>query len=149
MYARLQFGLVIVLLLFSIDANARDTRHRFPISDVVNNPEYSQRLRGVSFYFGDQPHPKIEKSYGEWKTNKKTNAFKKTDEFACQWAMLSALLSLHKRAIDLGGNAVIGIKSNYKNQVFESEEHYECGAGALMAGVAFKGVVVELPQSNQ
>lgn len=145
MSLRLKIGLILIAIFFAIDANARDTRHRYPISDVMNNSEYAQRLQGVKFYFGDQPYPASERNFGEWKTNKKTNAFNKTDEFACQWAMLSALLSLHKRALDLGGNAVIGITSNYKNQVFSSEEFYECGAGALMAGVAFKGIIVKLP----
>ena len=140
---KLNLVISIVLCCFmTAELEARDTRHRYLISEVMNNPEYAARLEGVTFYFGEQAHPETLEDFGEWPTNKKTNAFGKTDQFACQWAMLSALLSLHQRAISLGANAVINIRSNYKNQEFVSETHFECGAGAVMAGVAFKGTIV-------
>jgi len=131
-------------LLALAGAEARDTRLEFPVKDVLDNPEYAARLQGVQFFFGDQPHPAVAQDFGEWKTNKKTNAFGKSDEFACQWAMLSALLSLHQRALALGGDAVVDIRSNYKNEEFSSQVDYRCVAGGLMAGVAFKGTVVKL-----
>lgn len=136
--------LAALFLLTAADAHARDTRQQFPVAEVLNNPEYAAQLEGVQFFFADQAHPEVAQDFGEWKTNKKTNAFGKSDEFACQWAMLSALLSLHQRALGLGGDAVIGIQSNYKNKEFSSQTQYECGAGGLMAGVAFKGHVVKL-----
>jgi hypothetical protein len=140
----LLIGLSVALLLIAVGLEARDTRHRLPISEVLNNSEYAQRLEGVQFFFADQAHPAVAQDFGEWSTNKKTNAFGKSDEFACQWVMLSALLSLHQRALGLGGNAVVDIRSNYKNREFASETEYECGAGAIMAGVALKGTVVRL-----
>ena len=133
-----------VLLLAAASAEARDTRHKLPVSGVLENPEYAQRLEGVQFFFAGQSHPEVAQDFGEYRTNKKTNAFNKTDEFACQWAMLSALLSLHQRALSLGADAVVDIRSNYKNQEFASETEFECGAGGLMAGVALKGTVVRL-----
>jgi hypothetical protein len=140
---KLSFVILTVLCCFvSTELEARDTRHKYLISEVTDNPEYATRLKGVDFYFSEQPHPGVLEDFGEWPTNKKTNAFGKSDEFACQWAMLSALLSLHQRALSLGANAVINIRSNYKNQEFMSETHFECGAGALMAGVALKGTIV-------
>lgn len=141
------FALVLLAALFmltAVDAHARDTHHQLPLAEVLGNPEYASQLQGVQFFFADQAHPAVAQDFGEWKTNKKTNAFGKSDEFACQWVMLSALLSLHQRALDLGGDAVIDIRSNYKNKEFSSQTHYECGAGAVMAGVALKGTVVKL-----
>ena len=137
--------LLFVSLGWSLDASARDTRHQFPISDVLNNAEWASQLEGVSFYFGEQSHPTVVKSFGEDRTNKKTNAFNKTDEEACRWVMLSALKQLKARADQLGANAVINIISNYKNNQKSSETEYTCGAGGLMAGVALIGefVVVE------
>jgi uncharacterized protein YbjQ (UPF0145 family) len=140
-------ALVLFAALFMFSAahvQARDTRHQLPLADVLRNPEYASQLQGVQFFFADQQHPAVAQNFGEWKTNKKTNAFGKSDEFACQWAMLSALLQLHQRALDLGGDAVIDIRSNYKNREFSSQTHFECGAGGLMAGVALKGTVVKL-----
>ena len=43
-----------------------------------------------------------------------------------------------------GGNAVINIKSYYKKNEVSSAGEYECGAGAMVSGVAFKGEVVKL-----
>ncbi len=123
---------------------ARDTRHQYSIADVMKKPENVSQLEGVAFYFGDQGHPSIKNNHGEFRTNKKTNAFNKSDLVACQWVMMSALLQLHKRAQSLGANAVINIKSNYKSQIVSSETEFTCGAGATVAGVALIGTVVEL-----
>ncbi len=98
----------------------------------------------IKLYFGAQKHPRIDRDIGEWKTNKKTNGFNKSDKEACDWTFLSAILELQERAQKEGGNAVVGIKSNYKSIVRSSETEYMCGSGALMSGVALKGRVVKL-----
>jgi uncharacterized protein YbjQ (UPF0145 family) len=136
--------LSISTILLAADASARDTIHRLPVADVLNDAEYAQRLEGVSFYFGSQPHPEIVENFGEGRTNKKTNAFNKTDEEACRWVMLSALLQLKERAQSLGANAVVNIRSNYRNNETSSDTEYTCGAGAIMAGVALIGTFVTL-----
>jgi uncharacterized protein YbjQ (UPF0145 family) len=132
----------LLLPLVATEASARDTIKQWPISDVLNNPEYAERLKGVSFYFGDQSHPPIVENFGEFGTNKKTNGFNKSDEEACQWVMLSALLQLRERAQSLGANAVVDIRSNYKNNEISSGTEYTCGSGALMSGVALIGTFV-------
>jgi len=138
--------LIFTTLFFFATSNAlaRNTLHQYSIADVMENPGNISQLEGISFYFGDQYHPSVKKKYGEFNTNKKTNAFNKSDLKACQWVMMSALLQLHKRAQSLGANAVINIKSNYKNNEVSSNTKYTCGAGATMAGVALIGTVVEL-----
>jgi hypothetical protein len=136
--------LAVSLLFAGSDALARDTLHQYGIADVMEKPENANRLEGVSFYFGEQDHPPIKKNLGEFNTNKKTNAFGKSDLKACQWVMMSALLQLHKRAQSLGADAVINIKSNYKNREVSSETNYTCGAGTTVAGVALIGTVVVL-----
>jgi uncharacterized protein YbjQ (UPF0145 family) len=98
----------------------------------------------VGLYFAGQHHPSVAKSYGEFATNKKTNAFGKSDEKACQHVFLSAVIELQERARKEGGNAVINIKSNYRNEERASATEYTCGAGAVIAGVALKGDVVTL-----
>jgi len=40
---------------------------------------------------------------------------------------------------------VVKIKSVYRGADLSSETEYECGAGALMGGVALQGEVVKLP----
>lgn len=124
--------------LVTIDAQARDTRHKFDVAPVLE--KYADRLEGVAFYFGNTA-PKATRTMGEFQSNKKTNAFNKSDQKACEWALLSALLSFKQRALNEGGNAVVAMWSNYKKNRFESDTQFECGAGGLMAGVTIKGTV--------
>jgi len=130
----------------AVPAAARDTHHMFPVQPALSTPAALEKLdKGVKLFFGNQKHPKAATDFGEWATNKKTNAFNKSDREACEWVFLSAVLELQERARKQGGNAVINIKSNYKNIETVSDTEYMCGAGALMAGVALKGTVVKLP----
>jgi len=139
-----RLALAAAMLMASATTGARDDVGSYPLADVLGNPEYAGRLEGVQFFFGDQPHPPIERTIGEFQSNKKTNAVGKSDKQACEWAFLSALLSFHQRALSEGGNAVVNIKGYYKKQPFSSQTEFQCGAGATMAGVTIKGTVVKL-----
>ncbi|WP_071332726.1 excinuclease ABC subunit A [Burkholderia contaminans] len=124
-------------------AHARDTIGNYPITDALKSGD-GKLDEGVALYFGDQSPTGIVKSYGSFATNKKTNAFGKSDEEACRHVFLSAVIELQARARKEGGNAVIGIKSNYRNVSRSSTTEYTCGAGAVVAGVALTGEVVTL-----
>lgn len=133
------------LLVLISAVEARDTRLRLPIKDALATTEARVRIHdGVKLYFGSQAHPKPSKSFGTVTTNKKTNFFNKSDKEGCEWAFLSAMLSLQERAQRDGGDAVINIKSIYRGGNLSSETEYECGAGAVVGGVSFQGEVVKL-----
>lgn len=138
--------LTATLVIFSLPQQtfSRDDRLVFPIGDALSTPEAKDKLKGIDFYFGNQKHPEVLEDFGEFNTNKKTNAFAKSDKKACEWVFLSALLQLQERARNLNANAVINIKSNYKHREYASETEFECGAGHIMAGVALKGRIVKL-----
>lgn len=124
---------------------ARDTVHAYPVADALKLGEGAEIVGDdVKLYFAGQPHPAASKSFGEFATNKKTNAFGKSDEVACRHVFLSAVLELQERARKEGGNAVINIRSNYRNNETSSATDYTCGAGAVIAGVALKGDVVRI-----
>jgi uncharacterized membrane protein len=145
MYIRLIALVLAVTFMVAVpEAWARNTIHQYSIREVMEKPENASRLKGVSFYFGEEAHPRIKADYGEFRTNKKTNAFNKSDLEACQWVMMSALLQLHQRALSMGANAVVNVKSNYKDVEVSSETEYTCGAGTTVAGVALIGTVVVL-----
>ena len=132
--------------LYSVSAFARDTTHHFSIADAMASSDFREKLNpDIRFFFGEQSYPAPTSQKGEFITNKKTNAFAKSDLRACEWVLLSALLSLQERALLEGGNAVVDIISFYKRNEFSSESKYECHAGTVMAGVALKGRVVTLP----
>ncbi|MGQ2964388.1 excinuclease ABC subunit A [Methylophilus sp.] len=137
--------LCIASLILVSHAQARDDRKMYPIADALASDQAKGKLDpSISLQFGNQKTAAIEKEFGEWKTNKKTNGFNKTDQVACEWTFLSALLELQERARKEGGNAVVRIKSNYKDIETVSDTEYMCGSGALMSGVALKGTVVKL-----
>ena len=137
--------LTISLFAISSQAYSRDTKHMLSIQEAMESANFKEKLDpSISFYFGKQSHPKTIKSFGTFPTNKKTNSLNKSDEGACQWVLLSALLALQKRAINEGANAVVDIVSYYKRNTFSSETEYECHAGTIMSGVALSGTVVKL-----
>jgi hypothetical protein len=138
--------LMAILALASTSVLARDDRLNFPIQEALQKGQsFKDKLDPeIRLYFGSQKTPGVEKRIGEWTSNKKTNAANKSDHDACDIAFLTAAIALQQRARKEGGNAVINIKSVYKNDNVESATEYLCGAGAIMAGVALRGTVVTL-----
>ena len=137
---------VTALLLTVSVAGARDTHQKFPLEPALAKAQASGKLApGIKLFFGTQKYPKPTSQLGSTRTNKKTNFFNKTDVEGCEWAFLSAMISLTEYAQRVGGNAIVNIRSNYKNIEFSSETEYECGAGNVTGGTAFVGDVVKLP----
>ncbi len=136
-----------MLLLGFSTGHARDELVRFSIEEAMAIPDAEAKLgAGIRFFFGDQEHPDVERQIGTYTSNKKTNAFGKSDRKACNRAFLSAMISLQERAIAEGGNAVVNIRSYYKSNEYTSPTEFECGAGGVVAGVALRGDVVKLAE---
>lgn len=135
----------IAIGLCAGDALARDDIKEFSIADALAT-EQAKSILGdnVKFYFGNQAHGAVNKKFGEYGSNKKTNAFGKSSRQACEWAFLSALKSLREKAERQGANAVVNIRSNYKSNTTSSNETFKCGSGAVVAGVALLGETVEI-----
>lgn len=138
-------ALVATFVLPATGAVARDTEHMYSYEEMLGREDAKMKLdQGIRFYFGDEAHPAIERKLGTYVSNKKTNALNKSDDRACEWAFLSAILSLQQRAIREGGDAVVNIQSYYKKNVINSATEFECHAGVFVAGVALRGTVVKL-----
>ena len=136
---------IAMIVAFAFPAVARDTRHMYSYEESLASDEAKEKLdQGIQFFFGDQKHPEVERKLGTYVANKKTNALNKSDERGCKWAFLSAMISLQKRAVREGGDAVVDIQSYYKKNVIDSDTEYECGAGVFVTGVALRGTVVKL-----
>jgi uncharacterized protein YbjQ (UPF0145 family) len=126
-------------------AEARDTVLHLPFKDLFEDAQYRARLGSdVAFYFGNQAVPGTPQGLAEVVTNRKTNSFGKPDVEACRWAALAALLQLAERARELGGDAVVDVRSFYKKVEFVSDTDYECHAGGIVAGLALKARIVKL-----
>jgi uncharacterized protein YbjQ (UPF0145 family) len=125
--------------------HAADDRRLMPIAAALAANDAPSHLGdSVKFYFGQQSVSNIAEELGQDKTSQKTNSFGKSAEQACNWAFLSAMIRLQKRAEQLGADAVVNIVSNYKNVEMSSEQEFECHVGTLMTGVALKGDFVRL-----
>ncbi|MEB8056658.1 excinuclease [Pseudomonas fulva] len=122
-------------------SQARDTALYLPFEKVVQQMLAEKKLDGsVKFYLaGVKPRGKVTVISPNSVTNKKTNAFNKSDEAACEWALQYALLTLQDAARKANANAVTNIASYYKRNERKDASTYECHAGAVIAGVALKG----------
>lgn len=128
-------------------AHARDTKYLLPIAAALEVKDAKDKLDGsIKFFFGNQETPKVLTKLGTDVTNQKTNAVGKSDERACNWVFLSAMIQLEKRAKQLGANAVVNIVSYYQKNVMSSPTEFECHAGAIMAGVALRGEFVKIAE---
>ncbi|MBR9772171.1 excinuclease ATPase subunit [Halomonas litopenaei] len=140
----LALTLLVAGLGAAASAQARDTPYFLPIQEALATPAAQEKLDpNIRLVFADAGG-NVSQDFGEVVTSRKTNAFNKTDEEACRWVMLSALIALQDSARQQGGNAVVNIESFYDRNARASTSEYECHAGALMAGVALKGDVVTL-----
>jgi hypothetical protein len=137
---------VTLLLAFAAPAAARDERMLFEIERALAGPEGKDRFDDtVQFYWGDRRYPQPAESYGIHTTARRVFAPVYTDEVACQQAFIEALAALRDATKAKGGNAVVDIKSIYKNREFRSESQFECRAGYLSTGVSLEGRLVKLP----
>ncbi|MDB5768569.1 MAG: excinuclease ATPase subunit [Collimonas fungivorans] len=135
------------MLLSAVPALAADRTVMLPVAGALADNDAKNRLGdSVRFYFGNQPTPKVLNKLDGGKTSQKTNAFGKSDEKACNWVFLSAMLNLQKRAQEAGANAVVNIVSNYNNVEHASATEFECHVGAIMAGVALKGEFAKIAE---
>ena len=123
------------------------SKYLLPIATALEAKDAKEKLDGsVKFFFGNQESPKILNKFGTDVTNQKTNSLGKSDEKACNWVFLSAMIQLEKRAKKLGANAIVNIVSYYQKNVMSSPKEFECHAGAVIAGVALRGEFVTIAE---
>jgi len=136
----------LVLLAAAPQAYAADRRVEIPFADVLNSPEAKEAgIDGsVRFYLAGQSTPGVAQRLGEDISNKKSNAFAKSDHTSCQRAMLSVLKAFQESAKRKGANAVIDFVSFYKRNEERSATNFVCYAGGIMAAVTMKGTYAKV-----
>ncbi len=138
-------GTLIALCSLPGVSHARDTTLHLDFDSVVQQATQAGRLdSSVKFYLAGEQVPGNATRLNDAVTNKKTNAFNKSDEEACTWVLQSALIALQDAARRAGANAVVDIVSYYKRNEFSHPQNYECHAGAFVAGVALKGKIANV-----
>lgn len=99
----------------------------------------------VKFYLaGNTPAGKVTVINDNVTSSRKTNAFGKSTQETCDWAMQSVLIALQSSARSARANAVVDIVSNYSNVVHSDPQNFECHKGFLMSGVALKAKLAKV-----
>lgn len=144
---RILIGCLLMVVFSFVPAFGADSIVKYPVKESLEIEKVKALFDdSIAFYWGAESHPAVSKKYGTFKTSKRTNGFMKDRSQACGWAMASALVALRDRAEREGGNAVINIVSNIKDNEDSSETAYTCLAGSVMVNVALKGTVVTLAE---
>lgn len=141
-FARLSIA-IFAGLAFAVPVHAADVILELPVADARAS-SHATALLDIPFFMVGEKHPAVASKIGEWPTSQRTNALTKAKSDACNRVFISAILVLQKRAQAEGGNAIIDVRSNLKNQPFDSATNFKCAAGTLMSNVALKGTVVKL-----
>lgn len=118
--------------------------HDLSVKEARDSELGQEKLLDVPFYMAGQKHGSVKKDYGVFTANRRTNAFGKSDEEACKIAFLSAVIALQQRANELGGTAVVDVKSITKHDDLTSASKYRCAAGGVIANVVLTGRVVRI-----
>ena len=129
-------------------ALAEDKLAKYPVdAALAKGQSYHSKLDpAIKLAFGAPP-PAAAKTIAQADSgHKRTNAFNKPEQEACDIAFISAAVSLQQYARRMGGNAVVNITSYFKSDQLASASEYMCGAGFLMTAVGLRGTVVTLEQ---
>ena len=140
------FSLVIFTVLLSLNLEAKDNVHFFPIDSALT--QHSALVNpNIELYFATTPpREKVRSDFGTFTSNKTTNARRKPPRQSCDWVFISAVLALQQRAMALGGDAVVNIHSFYNQIEMSDEDVYECHDGKNVSRVALRGTVVKLEE---
>lgn len=117
-----------------------------PVAPVTGNTG-DTAAQDVALYFGDQPHPVVQREIDSVRTD--VHIARQLDhssnEASCNQALGQALDRLRSGARKRGANAVIGISTRFHNQTNTSPDTYTCGIspGAVALYVYGHAVVLK------
>ena len=138
-------SLVLALALCAPAAHARDEQRLNDVAAALGTPEGRDRFDDtIQFFWADQETPAAEQSFSIHTAERKTFLPTRTEQEACDQSFIEALASLRDAARKIGANAVVGIKSLYKNREFRSATQYECRLSYFSASVTLEGRLVKL-----
>jgi hypothetical protein len=142
-------SLILALLLCAPAAHARDEQRLYEVAAALGTPEGRDRFDDtIQFFWAEQDTPAAEQSFSIHTAERKTFLPTRTEQDACDKSFIEALASLRDAARKIGANAVVGIKSLYKNREFRSATQYECRLSYFAASVTLEGRLVKLGSST-
>lgn len=135
----------IVALLTSSVLHAKNEVQYFDLNAALQSADFKRHLSGkIVFKFGSGSGSGDTIIVPNLTSNKKASrAGGKSEEAACQRALLNALITFEKRAIKEGGTKVVNLTGYYYKHPFDSTDKFQCGVGVLMTGVTLKGDIAK------
>ena len=140
-----RFTVFTLLFAAPMSVQAKDNFYDLPAKAALES-EDAEKLIDIPVFLMDQEHPAVKQDLGEFTSNKRTNAFNKPNERACNIAFLSAIISLQGRAQSLSADAVVDIKSITKHNDLESATEFRCLSGRAVANVVLTGTMVKFEE---
>jgi len=135
----------LLACVLPLAAQARDEQRLFDIATVLASPAGRDRFDDtVQFYWAGQDAPAAEQTFSIHTSERKTFLPTRTEREACDQSVIEALAALRDAAKKVGANAVVNIKSLYKNREFRSPVEYECRLSYFAASVTLEGKLVKL-----
>ncbi len=133
--------IAISVMSICLSSYARNDVLEFSFSKAVNTPK-AQGVLGtdIGYTFGGGHGQIILKGAV---SNKKTNAFNKSDEEACNWALYSAIKSFQARARKEGGRKAINLVSFLDRKEYHDKSKFQCRVGTFTAAVVLKGDIAK------
>lgn len=146
-FFRVTMTAALMAAAFCSPAQAKDERLLLPIAGALSSTAGRDRFDDtVQFMWADQAYAPPLQSFDIFTVERRTFAPVHTDEEACNAAFIDALADLRDHAKQMGANAIVAIKSIYRNREFRSETEFECRTGYLVDNVSLEGRTVKLPE---
>src|SRR3546814_18768345 len=102
MKSAIPFVMALLIGAFSLSAQARDDRLKFPIADAMSGVQ-EQLGDTVRFYFSGRKAPGASHTFATFTSNKKTNFFNNNDKAGSERAFAPAQLARRDTARQEGG----------------------------------------------
>jgi hypothetical protein len=141
--------LVLALALCAPAAHARDEQRLYDVAAALATPQGRDRFDDtIRFFWAEQDTPASQQSFSIHTSERKTFLLTRTEQDACDQSFIEALASLRDAARKIGADAVVGIKSLYKNRELRSATQYECRLSYFSASVTLEGRLVKLAPAS-
>jgi hypothetical protein len=118
---------------------------RLQRSEALALPEAAKLDPAIRLYWAGESHPAPQQDFGVFLSEKRSSSMHRTDEEACRWSLLSALLLLQSFAREHGANAVVGIHSLEGEQPLPNGRDFACENSGYSNYVRLRARIVTLP----
>lgn len=114
----------------------------FNLQNALDDPKAKEVLaQDVKLSYGQKEEQG--KGFAITTSKRTTLAGKGGVEQACRWALYSAIKQFQQDARKQGSTQVVNVVSNWKHQVPDNQEMYQCAVGNMLVGVALKGEIIK------